>query len=191
MGNNTKSNPFGKGEGNYIDKIIKENCQEMKSFIFEKFCGLEWNKTEPLPDTKQQITREREPDFLHIIYSDDYPKGAVVHIEFETSDSQKMCRRMLEYTGVFHLKTNKPVLQYVIYLGKGKAKMKRNIKWLRLDYSFAVINIEDYSYLEFLDSDFPEGIIFSLMANHEGISTGDLTELIIRRLVKNFVTTQQ
>ncbi len=176
---------FGKGEGNYIDKIIKENCQKMIPFIFEKLCGLQWTKREPLPDTKQQITREREPDFLHIIYNDDYPKGAVIHIEFETSDSPKMSRRMLEYVAILHLKTNKPVLQYVVYLGEGKAKMKRRIKWERLDYFFEVINIEDYSYREFLDSDYPEGVIFSLIANHDDISVSDLTELIIGRIVKN------
>jgi len=92
---------------------------------------------------------------------------------------------MLEYTGILHKKTKKPVLQYVIYLGKGKAKMKRKINWPRLDYSFVVIDIEDYSYKEFLNSEFPEGIIFSLMANHEGLSVNELTELIVRRLVKN------
>jgi len=176
---------FGKNEGNYIDKIIKENCQNMAPFIFEKLCGLEWTKREPLPETKQQVTREREPDFLHLIYNNDYPKGAVVHLEFETSDSHKMCRRMLEYIGILHLKTNKPVLQYVIYLGEGKARMKRRIQWSRLDFSFEVINIEDFSYQEFLNSGFPEGVIFSLIASHDDISVGDLTELIISQLVRN------
>jgi len=55
---------FKKGEANYIDKIIKENCANLVPFLFKKILKTDIIKIKNLPEIKQQITREKEPDFL-------------------------------------------------------------------------------------------------------------------------------
>lgn len=182
--NNKEGNvPPKKEEANYIDKIIKENCQNLVPFIVRKIFGLHFDEMKNLPEIKQQMTREKEPDFLRIIYNSDYQDGVIVQLEFETTDFKKMDKRMLEYMALLHKKTEKPVLQFVLYLGKGQATMNQVIKFGRLNYSFEIINIEDFNYQEFIHSDRSEEVILSLLANSDDLSKEELLDLILHRLV--------
>ena len=174
--------PSDKRESNYIDKIIKENCQDLLPFICSRILKIAIDKMENFPETKQQITREKEPDFLRMIYNKEHPKGAVFHLEFELKDSARMLARMLEYVGILFKKTRKPVLQFVLYLGVGKSKMKSKIHFGQLDYAFTVISIEDFSYLDFVNSDTAEEVLLSILARHDDISIDALLTLIIKRL---------
>jgi len=107
---------------------------------------LKFYKLQNLAAIKHQATLEKEPDFLRIIYNDDYPKGAIVQLEFETSDDAEMLERMLLYLGMEYKRSKKPVLQYVLYLGAGKSKMNAALGFGQLKYGFTVLNIEDFSY---------------------------------------------
>ena len=182
MSKKTGNSPTDKRQSNYIDKIIKENCLSLLPFICSRILQIPIDKMENFPEMKQQITREKEPDFLRMIYNSKYPKGAVFHLEFELKDSTKMLARMLEYIGILFKKTQKPVLQYVLYLGKGKAKMRSKIRFEQLDYAFRVINIEDFSYLDFINSDVPEEVLLALLMKHDRVSDEELLTLIISRL---------
>lgn len=91
---------------------------------------------------------------------------------------------MLEYVGMLHKNTGKPVLQFVVFLGVGKAKMNTTISFGQLQFSFTVINIQDFDYQDFLKSIYPEEVLLSLFASHKNISTHELVERIIRRLVE-------
>jgi len=107
-----------------------------------------------------------------------------VQFEFELKDNTNMDKRMLEYIGILHKNTNKPVLQFVVYLGKGKAKMNNSIKFGQLDFAFNVVSIEDFDYKEFLDSPYPEEVLLSLLAFHEDISDEELLKLILQRFIQ-------
>lgn len=176
--------PNDKHQANYIDKIIKENCGNLVPFLFKRALQTDILKIENLPEIKQQITKEKEPDFLRLIYNSNYPDGAVVQFEFESKDFQKMDKRMLEYVGILHKRTEKPVLQFVVYLGVGKAKMNTTISFGQLHYAFTVINIQDFDYQDFLNSDYPEEVLLSLFASHQNISTEELVKQIVKRLVE-------
>lgn len=183
--NNKKGNaPHKKEEANYFDKIIKENCSNLVPFIFRKIFGLEFDKIDNLPEIKQQTTKEKEPDFLRIVYNDEYSEGVIVQLEFETSDYQKMDKRMLEYIAILHKRTEKPVLQYVLYLGIGKANMNRIIKFGGLNFSFDVLNIQDFSYQDFINSPYPEEVILSLLASPDDISEDEMLDMIIHRIIQ-------
>lgn len=184
MKNKTGNKDTQKSEANYIDKIIKENCQNLVPFIVRRIFGVEFDEMKNLPEIKQQVTKEKEPDFLRIIHNQEYSDGAIVQLEFETSDYKKMDKRMLEYLALLHKKTEKPVLQFVLYLGEGQAKMNREIVFGRLDYSFEVINIQDFRYEDFINSTSSEEVILSLLANSDDISEDELLDLIIHRLVQ-------
>ena len=171
-----------KTEANYIDKIIKENCKNLVPFILRKIFGLNFTRIENLPELKQQVTLEKEPDFLRKIYNDDYPDGVVLHLEFETGDYAEMDARMLFYLGLLYRKMRTPVLQYVLYFGTGTAVMNDEIRFGRLDYGFDVISIENFSYRDFINSDTPEEVILGLLADKEGLSHEEIIELILSRL---------
>lgn len=171
-------------EGNYIDKIFKENCANLLPFIFKKMLGLKFEKIENLPSIKQQTTLEKEPDFLRKIFSKKYPKGAVVQLEFETSDDAEMLERMLLYLSLEYKRSKIPVLQHVLYLGKGKSLMTSILKFGQVDYAYHLHNIEDFSYQSFINSIVPEEVILTLLSDYENRSLDEILELIIGRLQK-------
>lgn len=181
---NNKKLPSEKHESNYIDKIIKENSESLAPFIIKRIFNLQIDRMENLPAIRQQVTIEKEPDFLRLIYNKDYPDGAVVQLEFETGDTKQMVKRMLIYLSLLYNTTGKPVLQYVLFLGKGKAKMPTRIEFDGIDYYFTLINIEDFSYLDFIESSQPEEVILSLLANHDEISDDELLDMILGRFVE-------
>jgi len=183
MSNKNKSKSI-KLEGNYIDKIFKENCASLLPFIFKKMLNLQFEKIENLPAIKQQTTLEKEPDFLRKIYSNDYPEGAVVQLEFETSDDMEMLKRMLLYLSLEYKRSKMPILQYVLYLGKGKSSMKCHLKFGKLDYGYTLLNIEDFSYLDFIHSAVPEEVLLALLSDYENRSLDEILEMIIGRLQK-------
>jgi predicted transposase/invertase (TIGR01784 family) len=172
-----------KKEGNYIDKIIKENCQNLMPFFFRSIFHFNIADAENLPEIKQQKTTEREPDFLRLVHNDSFPDGVVLQLEFEVQDNPKMAKRMLRYISMLHENTDKPVLQFVLYLGTGKAKMSDKIEFGQLKFAFKLFNIEDFSYHDFINSEYPEEVILSVLATHEDISEDQLLELIIGRIV--------
>lgn len=145
---------------------------------------MQFHEIKSLPDIKQQVTQEKEPDFLRLVINDEYPEGVVVQLEFETSDYPKMDKRMLDYIGILHKNTNKPVLQYVLFLGEGKAEMNNQLNFGNLKFFFPVINIEDFHYSEFMNSTHPEEVILALLGNHEELTDDEILELILSRLVE-------
>jgi len=176
--------PAQKSDANYIDKIVKENCKNLAVFVLRRIFGVEFSKIENLPEIKQQVTIEKEPDFLRKLYNKEFPDGAILHLEFETSDSTVMDARMLFYMALLFRNLRKPVLQYVLYLGVGKAKMNTQLQFVGLDYRFEVISMEDFSYKEFIDSDVPEEVIMSLLADRENLTYEEILELILLRIVQ-------
>ena len=167
-----------KREANYIDKIIKENCGNMVPFILRKIFDVEFERIENLPELKQQVTLEKEPDFLRKIYNEEYPEGVILHLEFETADSAKMDARMLLYLSLLYQKLQKPVLQFVLYFGIGNAEMNTEIKFGDINYKFNVISIEGFSYKEFVVSNTPEEVILALLADREDLTYEQIIELI-------------
>lgn len=182
MSNDQGNRETDKTEANYIDKIIKENCGNLIPFILRKIFRLQFDRLEKLERLKMQVTLEKEPDFLLKIFNKEYPDGAILHLEFETSDNLRMNARMLFYFGFLYRRLNKPILQLVLYLGRGKAKMQNNIRLKNLSYLFGVISIEDFSYRDFIDSDIPEEVILGLLADREDLSYETVLELILGRL---------
>lgn len=184
MGNKHGNTPADKREANYIDKIIKENCQNLVPFIFRKIFKLQYHKIENMPEVKQQVTVEKEPDFLRIVYNDDYPDGVVVQLEFESGDAENMDKRMLMYLAMLYWNTDKPILQFVFFLGAKQVKVKSIIRFGNLDYQYGVINIQDFSYKDFIHSEYSEEVILSILADTENLNYDELIDLILQRLVE-------
>ncbi|MFT4761761.1 MAG: hypothetical protein ACI9XO_002905 [Paraglaciecola sp.] len=72
--------PNDKHEANYIDKIIKENCGNLIPFLFKRVLQTDILKIENLPEIKQQTTKEKEPDFLRLIYNSDYQRAQLSNL---------------------------------------------------------------------------------------------------------------
>ncbi len=107
-------------EGNKYDKIIKENLQSLIPALLRRVMRLVDIRLENLPQIKLQTTLEREPDFLKKMYSENYPGGCILQIEFEGRDEKETDYRILEYGAIIVRKFKLPVEQHLVYLLEGK-----------------------------------------------------------------------
>ena len=173
-----------KEEGNQYDKIIKENILSLIPALLKRVVGLKAFRVADLPVIKLQTTLEREPDFLKLVYDDNFPEGRIMQLEFESGNETYMNMRMLEYCSIIYRKFKKPVEQHLIFLGEKPSSMKSTINFLGLSYAFKIHNLSEISYTIFINSNEPEEVILSILANRDDLSTIQIIKLILRRLVQ-------
>jgi hypothetical protein len=168
---------------NYIDRIIKENINGLFSF-FSTRQGIDVKESEEIKD-KLQVTLERESDFLKRILHEDSAKDFILHFEFQVEDEILiMIRRFLLYRGILFHKTGLSVKQFVIYLGNKPSKMVSILEQEDLSFRFAIINLCDIPFEEFLDSDNPETIIMAILANFKQQSSDKVIEKVLAKLAE-------
>lgn len=176
--------PSNRNEGNKYDKIIKENLQRLIPALLSRVLNLKIYRIEDLPDVKMQSTLEREPDFLKIVYDEAYPEGRILHLEFESGNETYMERRMLEYLAMLHRKYGLPVEQHLIFLGEKPSTMVNQIEFGKLKYAYDIHNLSEISYKKFINSDVPEEVILSILADREDLSPQAIINLILTNLIR-------
>ena len=172
-----------KSEGNKYDKIIKENLCELAPAILRKVLGLQDIRMKDLPQTRQQTTIEREPDFLKLVYDKTHPKGRIVQIEFEGKSEKHMNARLLEYLGIVYRKYLLPVEQHLVYIGSGKPNINCKIEFGNLKYHFSVHYFSEIHYEQFLFSNQPEEVILSILASPGKETPAHIIRMILERLL--------
>ncbi len=172
-------------EANKYDKVVKENLNRLIPVLLKKVLKVEILHLENLPQVRMQTTKEAEPDFLKKAYTAKYPDGCIFQIEFETKDESRTDRKMHFYVGMAHFKFNLPVDLTLIYLRTGRPKhITGQVNFHGLSYSYPVICLDDYSYLEFIDSNVPEEVLLCILANPNDEAPATIIRLILKRLVE-------
>ena len=156
-------NQKDKQEGNLYDKIVKENIESIIPALMNSVLGFTVVEAVVIKEKLQQ-TKEKEADALRII-TDPSGKKFILHLEFQVDDYAKMIYRMIDYWGLLKSKYDLPVYQYVIFIGDGESKMIDLIEENGNRFNFTKINITQYDYLRFLNSDNPEEVILAVLAN--------------------------
>ncbi len=148
---------------NHYDKILKANLEEIFIPITEKLLGISLANAEELPDAVQ-ITLEREPDLLKKI-DNEY----ILQVEFQTADDTTMSDRMLVYYSFLWSKYHLPIKQYVIYIGdKDELLMNDSIDNRNLIFHYQLLNMHDFDFEQFLNSDKPEEVILAILSDFHG-----------------------
>ena len=165
------------------DKIFKENIEELILPLAQKLLHINPENLEEIKDDLQ-TTLERKPDFLKKVVDKEKStkKDYILHIEFQTIDEPKMVYRMLEYYGILARKYELEVRQYVFYIGEGKAMMVYKLIHDNIDFKFELINIQDFSYKEFINSDKPEEVILAILADFGNEKAETVIEKVLQKL---------
>jgi hypothetical protein len=167
------------------DKIFKENIEELIIPFAEKLLNINPKNLREIPNDLQ-TTLERKPDFLKKVIADrkENKKGKdfILHIEFQTVDEKQMAHRMNEYYAILYRKYQLDVHQYVFFIGEGKAKMEKRIEAKNLSFRFEVINMQDFSYELFLNSNKPEEVILAILADFGKQSSETVIKNILQKI---------
>ena len=169
-----------KRQANQYDKIFKENIEAVISSIMQNVLEITATSMEELPDDIQH-TKERKPDTLKKI-TDDKGNTFVLQIEFQVKNDDEMVHRMLDYKAMLFRKYLIPVRQYVIYLGKEKLTMESSLQTLDLTFKYNLLALNTIDYKIFLNSNQPEEVILSVLANFNKETPENALKHIISRL---------
>ena len=167
-------------QSNQYDKIFKENIEAVISSIMKNVLKINAVSMEELPDDIQH-TKERKPDVLKKI-TDNQGNTFVLQIEFQVSDEAEMVYRMAEYFIMLERKFKLTVRQFVIFLGTNPPKMPTQLESERMKFSFPLVVISEIDYLVFLNSNKPEEVILSILANFKEENPENVLKKIIQRI---------
>ncbi len=89
--------------------------------------------------------------------------------------------RMQKYYAMIHSKYRLPIVQVVFYFGRGISKMTNSYSYRKNSFHYELISIQEFSYRTFLESDKPEELIFTILADFEGKSKEEIVEKIFSK----------
>jgi len=123
-------------------KIIKRLIKTISSLFF----NLETQNIELIDKEFERIESKRA-DILALL-----DNNKILHLEIQTSYDKKMPLRMLRYYTDIKLFYDLPILQSVIYLGKGN--LKSELKDIGLKYSYNLIDMKKIDCELFLNQNY-------------------------------------
>ena len=165
---------------NEYDAIFKENLEEFFIPLFEQITQTDFSQTEDI-NLEMQATLERKADFLKKVRA---KKPYILHLEIQSKNDARMLSRMMIYFALLRkkYKYQLPVWQYVLYVGKEKMNMQAQDSEAPNHFQYTLIDIREFSAQLFLQSNVPEVVILSILANLEKLPPQDMITHILARL---------
>ena len=157
-------------------EIIEAITEDLAKYILDL-------KVEDIKFIDKELKRieKREADIVALCKIEGEKK--ILHIEIQNNNQSNMQRRMLRYYN--DIKTRFPrheVLQYLIYIGKERLRMKDEIKEESLYYRFKIIDMHKIDCEKFIKMDRPDALVLSILCDFKGRDELELLLYITKRL---------
>jgi predicted HTH domain antitoxin len=98
---------------------------------------------------------------------------------------------MEEYHSMIRSKYKLPVVQIVLYLGKGISKMNNYYNYRKNAFHYELISIQEFSYKYFINANNPEELMLTILSDFEDKSAEQIADLIFSRANKLINETNQ
>jgi hypothetical protein len=162
------------------DNVLKKTFSRVYQSIIQKLLGLDVRNVVKIP-TSFSRTKEKRSDFA-IKVSRPNEKPHIVHVEFQSENDKNMDKRELGYYGDYYWEYNLEIIQYVIFLGKGKLTMPTEIKHKNLNFKYNVIVMNQIDVELFLKSDNSHEIILAVLCKFERKDAPKIIAQILEKL---------
>lgn len=171
-----------KKDGNIFDRIFRENADPIFIPMVKYQLDMRIKRYKALT-VKLPKTVEREMDFLYEVELED---GTVelLHLEFQTKGDANMIYRVGFYHGMAWFEYRKPIRHVVIYLGKGKTRMRTQLTDGEIFKGFDLININEMDTEMLLSSQVPEVILLAFLSDYPTKRREEILRLVIEQLKK-------
>jgi hypothetical protein len=150
------------------DKIIKENFDEVFPALLKILLGIDLPPLRNVRSVKDkvQVTPEVELDNLKMAQRPDTKLPFLLHFEIQATDEDMRSRQLLYYGMVYH-RYKLPVEQYVIYIGRKKAKkiLNNRLELPNMTLEFPVLDLRSVKKSLFLQSGTPEGVVLAILSD--------------------------
>ena len=173
-----------KEEVHKYDKIMRNNVTRLILKAAAEILGITITDLQIIESTLIGNIK-REVDHLSLFTAPN-GKKALLNIEFQSGDDPEMVERMQSYHALIMYQYKLPVYQYCIYLGQSPTKMGSNIQQVVPDalnpFSFTMIEVRNLPYEQLLNSQTPEAVVLSILANPMNQSAEAVLDLTLKRL---------
>lgn len=162
---------------------MRENLESPGESLLAYFIPDEIIETRDMnPKIRQHIT-EQETDTLVMIK----PKGKkpfLFHLEFQSTNHNRIAARMASYDYMLHLKYNMDVVSAVIYIGSAPMTMKNTVSFNGNHYACRIIDIREMDPEIFLGSERSKEIVFAILAGNDESKRKEIIRRIFSRLLE-------
>lgn len=157
-------------------ETIKTITQDIAKYILE----LDIKDIE-FVDKELQRIEKREADIVALC-SINGTKG-ILHLEIQNDNDKTMHHRMLRYYTDIKQRFDKlPLHQYLVYIGKPKLSMKKNIVETNLNFSYNIVDMHTIDCQKFLSMDTPDALVLAILCDFKNKNEKDVITYIITRL---------
>ncbi|SFV50379.1 hypothetical protein MNB_SV-12-1834 [hydrothermal vent metagenome] len=159
------------------DIVSKEIIKEIGRDISMHILGIDIKGEVTLVDKEWTRVEKRDSDIV-------FKNGnRIIHIEIQNSHHNNMELRMLRYYSdiLFEYK-NCTITQYLIYIGKEKCYMKKEIKRDEISYKYGIIDMKNVACEDLLYHDNPSAVALSILCDFKGKDKQIVVNTILKRL---------
>ena len=159
------------------DIVSKEIIKEIGRDISMHILGIDIQGEVTLVDKEWTRIEKRDSD---IVFKNE---NRIIHIEIQNSHHSNMELRMLRYYRdiLFEYK-DCTVTQYLIYIGKEKCYMKKEIVRDEISYKYGIIDMKDVACEDLLYHDNPSAVALSILCDFKDKDKQMVVNTILKRL---------
>lgn len=161
------------------DIISKELLKEMAKDISRHILHIKIDDNMELIDKEFTRIEKRDADLV-------YKNGnEIIHIEIQNNNHPKMHLRMHRYySDILFEYEDYTIQQYMLYIGKEKCRMEKEIVRDNINYKYAIIDIRDVSCEAFLQSNDPSAVVLAILCNFENKDKQKVVNSILKKLIE-------
>lgn len=118
-------------------------------------------------DKELNTIEKREADVVaHCTIND---VTSILHLEIQNNNDNTMIYRMLRYyTDIKRVHCNKPVHQYIIYIGKEKLRMQAELHTDKIDYAYTIIDMHSIDCEKLMALNTPDALVLAVLCDFKG-----------------------
>jgi len=162
------------------DIISKDIIKTLFKDILKYFANIDLeNKNIEFLDKELKRIEKREADIVAKI-----DNSYIIHLEIQNQNDKKMHYRMLRYYVDIKEKTDLPITQYLIYIGKESPKFQTNIQTDDIIYKYNFIDIKTIDCDLLLSQNNPEALVLAILCDFKNKNPKDVVKYIISSLKK-------
>lgn len=168
------------GEKDIISKrIFKRILVDVATYLFE----LELDSAELL-ETEQQRIEDRRADLCARVV-DTHQNAFILHLEIQNQNQAIMPERMLRYFIDLRLQyPGEKIVQYLLYIGRKPLTMADGIVSEQLHYRYAVIDMHQKNYRNFLARSMPDAVVMAILCDFDGDEGQTVVHKLLRELIR-------
>jgi predicted transposase YdaD len=156
-------------------QLFKRIALDMAMHLFH----LEIDEAELL-NTETQRIEDRRADLLLSVKA---PQHYLLHIEVQNDNDPLMHWRMLRYyVDIALAYPDKPIKQYVLYIGGPRLRMTHHLTNECLHYHYHLIDMHELACDAFLQQQRPDAIVLAILCHFNQRPPRDMVRTIVQRL---------